>query len=437
MNTSPQQLKRVLNFWGAIMLGLGSMIGTGVFVSIGLAAGIAGPAVILAVILAAMVAVCNGLSSAQLAASHPVSGGTYEYGYRYLGSSFGFTAGWMFLIAKSASAASAALGFSGYVISLLGLTQRWWLPLALFIVALFTLIVLGGIRRSNLTNTLIVSVTLLALLFFVVGGLPRVASEGGRNLLPFFAGPSGERPVRALFHAAAFMFVAYTGYGRIATLGEEVREPRRTIPRAIVVVMLVTLLLYLSVSLVGIGAVGAAQLSFAAKTNAAPLVAAAAQFDIPFAPQILSIGAVTAMLGVLLNLILGLSRVLLAMGRRGDMPAPFARLNAAGTTPVWAVIAVGLGIAALVLIGDVRTTWSFSTFTVLIYYALTNLSALRLAPEQRLAPAWLSVLGLLSCVFLAFWVEWQTWLMGLGLILLGLLWHAIVRKWTRQALASS
>lgn len=432
MNTSPQQLRRTLGFSGAIMLGLGSMVGTGVFVSIGLAAGIAGPAVLLAVILAALVAVCNGLSSAQLAVSHPVSGGAYEYGYRYLGSWFGFTAGWMFLIAKSASAASAALGFSGYMIRLFGLAPGLWLPLALIIVILFTVVVLGGIRQSNRANTVIVSVTLLALLFFVLGGLPAMVSAGSRNLIPFFAGPSGEQPVRALFHATAFMFVAFTGYGRIATLGEEVREPRRTIPRAIVMVMLVTLLLYVSVSLVGVGAVGADKLSFAAQANAAPLVAAAEQFGVPFAPEILSLGAMTAMLGVLLNLILGLSRVLLAMGRRGDMPAPFARLNAAGTTPVWAVIAVGLGIAALVLIGDVRTTWSFSAFTVLIYYALTNLSALRLAPEQRLAPAWVSILGLLSCVFLAFWVEWQTWLIGLGLILFGLLWHAVMQKWARQ-----
>nr|MBP9225705.1 amino acid permease [Verrucomicrobiales bacterium] len=121
--SEPQETPRLqprLGVFGAMMMGLGSIVGTGVFVSIGIAAGIAGPSVILAVALAALVAICNGLSSAQLAANHPVSGGTYEYGYQYLNSWLGFTAGWMFLLAKSASAATAALGFSGYLLSAMG-----------------------------------------------------------------------------------------------------------------------------------------------------------------------------------------------------------------------------------------------------------------------------------------------------------------------------
>ena len=124
---------------------------------------------------------------------------------------------------------------------------------------------------------------------------------------------------------------------------------------------------------------------------------------------IIAFGAVTAMLGVLLNLLLGLSRVLLAMGRRRDMPAITATLNADGTTPTVAVIAIGALISGLVLIGDVKTTWSFSAFTVLIYYSLTNLSALQLRDDERLFPRWVSWMGLGACLFLAFWVEWQIW----------------------------
>ena len=145
------------------MMGLGSMVGTGVFVSIGIAAGVAGPPVILAIVIAACVATCNALSSAQLAASHAVSGGTYEYGYRYLGPSLGFTAGWMFLCAKTASAATAALGFSAYLLRLVSGDLRLMPLLAIGAVVLFTLLVLGGIRRSSWMNTAIVSVTLLAL----------------------------------------------------------------------------------------------------------------------------------------------------------------------------------------------------------------------------------------------------------------------------------
>ena len=421
------QLKKQLGIFGATMMGLGSIVGTGVFVSIGIAAGIAGPAVILAVMIAALVATCNGLSSAQLAANHPVSGGTYEYGYKYLNPWLGFSAGWMFLLAKSASAATAALGFSAYLLSALGYPQTYLIPLALAAVVVFTVIVLSGISRSNVANIAIVSVTLLTLLFFVVVGLPLISKV---HLTPFFQSASGSgSPLANLFHASALMFVAYTGYGRIATLGEEVHDPHRTIPRAIIFTLLVTMVLYIAVAVTGVGTVGAAALSGAAHgSQAAPLAVAARLFSLPFAPQILAIGAITAMLGVLLNLILGLSRVLLAMGRQRDMPSIFAHLNAAQTTPIWSVLMMGALIAGLVLIGNIKITWTFSAFTVLIYYALTNLSALRLSAKERLYPAWISVLGLVSCVFLAFWVDRDTWMIGLTLLAAGLVWHGIAQR---------
>ncbi|MCL6436693.1 MAG: APC family permease [Leptolyngbyaceae cyanobacterium HOT.MB2.61] len=415
----PEMLKRELGVLGAVLMGLGSIIGTGVFVSLAIAAGIAGPAVVLAVTIAALVAICNGLNSAQLAANHAVSGGTYEYGYRYLNPWLGFTAGWMFLLAKSASAATAALGFAGYLLNSLGLVEQSLLvPIALGAVLVLTLIVLNGIQRSNQANVGIVAVTLLSLGFFILSGLKPLASMGLSNFTPFF--PT-ENPVKAVLHASALAFVAYTGYGRIATMGEEVREPRQTIPRAIGMAMVFTMLLYLAIAIVGVGAVGASELSRATET-AAPLEVAVRQFGSLGGPQILAIGAITAMLGVLLNLILGLSRVLMAMGRRGDMPRQVARLNREGTAPSVAVVVIGVAIAFLVLSGNVKTTWSFSAFTVLVYYAITNLAALRLSDAERLYPKWLAWTGLLACLFLAFWVETQIWLVGLGLILIGFLW---------------
>ena len=421
--TSPQQLKPELGVFGAAMMGMGSIVGTGVFVSIGIAAGVAGAAVILAVAMGALVATCNGLSSAQLAANHPVSGGTYEYGYQYLNPWLGFTAGWMFLLAKTASAATAALGFSSYLLNALGLSDRGLhIPFALAAVVLFTILVLTGIRRSNRTNIAIVSITLLSLLFFVAAGLPVVVSNGANHLTPSFEDVSN--PVARVLQASALMFVAYTGYGRIATLGEEVRKPRQTIPKAMIVTMVVIMLLYMAVAVVGIGAVGAESLSAATGEAAAPLVVAARNFGVPGSSQVLAVGAITAMLGVLLNLILGLSRVLLAMARRKDMPGSMARLNQA-RTPSSAVLLVGMAIACFVLIGNVKTTWSFSAFTVLIYYALTNLSALRLPEEGRLYPRWVAWIGLGNSLFLAFWVEQPIWLVGLGLILGGLIWRTV------------
>lgn len=423
-NRSSSTLRRELGLAGAVMMGLGSILGTGVFVSIGIGAGVAGPAVILAIAIGAVVATCNGLSSAQLAANHPVSGGTYEYGYRLLSPSMGFTAGWMFLLAKSASAATAAIGFAGYIMHALGADQYWLrLGLALLAVIILTIIVLCGLRRSNLTNIIIVSVTLIALMVFIASGLPTAIRNAEANLSPFFrADEPGGSPFAGLLEASALMFVAYTGYGRIATLGEEVRHPRRIIPRAIIITLGTSMLLYIGVGLVGVGAGGVDGFGIAGATNAAPLERVAALFNVPGVAPLLALGAVTAMLGVLLNLILGLSRVALAMGRRGDLPSSFGRLDATGSTPVVATIAVGLVIASLVLVGNVKTTWSFSAFTVLIYYALTNLAALRLPREQRLFPIVVPIFGLASCLFLAFWVDPSIWLIGLGLLVAGLAW---------------
>jgi APA family basic amino acid/polyamine antiporter len=423
------RLKRELGLSGAVMMGLGAMVGTGVFVSIGIAAGVAGPAAIMATALAAGVALCNALSSAQLAAAQPVSGGTYEYGYIYLNPWLGFTAGWVFLIAKSASAATAALGFGGYLLTLLDVDAAARIPIALTAVAIFTLIVLGGIRQSNVVNIVVVTITVLALLFFVAMGEPSIEP---RHYKPWFGNIEGAGArAQALFHATALMFVAYTGYARIATLGEEVHEPERTIPRAIVLTMSLTLILYVSVITVAIGVIGASGLQEATAADAAPLAAAAQSFNVPFASTVLAVGAITAMLGVLLNLILGLSRVALAMGRRGDMPSSLSRVSKRSRTPYVAVIVVGVTIATLALIGDVKTTWSFSAFTVLIYYALTNWAALKLPARQRRYPRWIAVVGLTACLFLAFWVEPQTWLIGLALIAVGLVWHAVAR-WQRD-----
>ncbi|TWT40032.1 putative amino acid permease YhdG [Thalassoglobus neptunius] len=430
---SQNELSREVGLVGAVMMGLGSIIGTGVFVSLGIVAGLTGPSVVLAIIVAAFVATFNGLSSAQLAANYPVSGGTYEYGYRWLHPTLGFTAGWMFLCAKSASAATAALGFSGYALNLFNQNQATWtVPLAVGIVVFMTMLVLSGIRRSNWTNIAIVSLTLASLAGFVLAGLPTAFSNGTGNLSPFFQLRESGEVFSGFFEACALMFVAYTGYGRIATLGEEVVNPHRTIPRAIICTLIVTSLLYAVVGLVGIASSGSQFFAQATDENAASLVLVARQFDSPFVEKLIAVGAVTAMLGVLLNLILGLSRVALAMGRRGDLPRSLGRLNKSESTPTVAVIAVGIVIALLSCIGDVKTTWSFSAFTVLVYYALTNLAAIQLSDEERLFPKIIPWLGLISCLSLAFWVEPRIWMSGLALIAGGLVFQLFMRQMNRQ-----
>jgi APA family basic amino acid/polyamine antiporter len=418
-------LRREVGPFGAVMLGLGAMVGTGVYVSIGLGAGLAGPAVVLSLAIAAGMALCNGLSSAQLAAVYPVSGGTYEYGYRLLRPWAGFTAGVAFIIAKSASAATAALGFSGYLLQAFGYSPRYLVTVALVVIAALTALALTGIRQSNAVNIAIVAVSVSALLFFVAAGSRLVDY---RNLTPFLGGPSRlGLEAGAFLEATALMFVAYTGYARIATLGEEVLEPRRTIPRAIIRSILLALVLYSAVAVVAVGIVGSPALQDSAEQDAAPLALIAAMFSTPFSGMVLVVGALAAMLGVLLNLLLGLSRVVLAMARRRDLFTAFARVSRRGT-PHFAVLGVAVLVAGLTLIGSVKLAWSFSAFSVLIYYAITNVAAWRLAPEQRLYPRWVSALGFASCLSLAFWIEWRAWAAASVVLLLGLCWHWAARR---------
>ena len=427
---SSAQLKRQIGIFDAILIGLGSIIGTGVFVSLGIAVNITGYGVIIAIILAAVIAMCNGLNSAQLAANHPVSGGTYEYGYKYLKPWLGFTAGWMFLLAKTASAATAALGFSGYFLKLTGFNEKFLIPIALIIVIIFTLITLGGVRRTNLANLLIVSITLLGLILFIIAGFFHIYStvyplqNNGSFLLAPPLTNLGIGGIMPIFSATALIFVAYGGYARITTMGEEIKEPQRTIPQVIIFCIIITMCLYLGVGLVLINFLP--QLSETLST--APLETVSHYFAIPGISPIIAIAAMTAMLGVLLNLILGLSRVLLAMGRRNDMPKILARLNANQTNPDIAIVVIGSAIALLVLIGNIKTTWSFSAFSILIYYAIGNLASLRLSPSERIYPKWLGWFGLSSCLFLAFWVELKIWLIGLGLIIAGLIWRKIFKR---------
>ena len=418
MATSGPSLARVVGVWGAVWMGLGSILGTGAFVSLGIATGVIGSGVVLAAALAAVVATANGLSSAQLAAAHPVSGGTYEYGHRLVHPVAGRAAGWMFLAAKSASAATAALGCAGYLLHTAGLPDdvRTRTALALAIVLVLTALVAGGLRRSSTVNVAIVSLTLVALASFVVFGWLNVDPSrlgdrlGTQTVVDAFSAPA------TLLHATALVFVAYTGYGRIATLGEEVRRPAWTIPRAIIVTLVLSMVIYVSVAATAIAVVGPERFAASTRDAAAPLEVVARTFTQGGVAVLVAVGAITAMAGVLLNLLLGLSRVLLAMARRRDVPGALDHVSERTSSPTRAVWTIGGVIGALVLLGDIETTWSFSAFTVLVYYGLTNLAALRLPASQRRFPRWIAWGGLVSCFGLAVFVEWPYLVAGVAVL---------------------
>ena len=427
-------MKREIGLAGAILMGLGSIVGTGVFVSIGIAAGVAGSNVLPAIFFASLLAICNGLSSAQLAANHPVSGGTYEYGHRWLTPTLGFSAGWLFLCAKSASAATALLGLAGYLCTATIGAQYsggvLLIVLALVVLAVLTTMTLVGIKRTNVMNSLIVATTLVSLILLVCFGMPSAISRADQNLAGLLV--MDKQAPTDLLQATALMFVAYTGYGRIATLGEEVKSPRITIPRAMIMTLAVTMALYLTVGFVAVALVGPKELALSAKTSVAPLLHAAQSLNTPWINVVLLVGAITAMLGVVLNLILGLSRVALAMARRNDLPESLSSVNENGI-PKSATILVVVIIGGLVLLGDVRVSWSFSAFTVLLYYSLTNLCAILIEKEARLYPAWISWVGLFGCFSLAFWITPKIVYIGLIVLLAGFVLRAFLRVTSRPS----
>ncbi|HEX2168424.1 MAG TPA: APC family permease [Longimicrobiales bacterium] len=388
MTTEPRadRLRRELGLADAIGIGFGAIVGAGIFVVSGIAAGIAGPAFLISLLIAAVAATCNALSSAQLAAEYPHSGGTYEYGYRVLSPAFGFAAGWMFIVSKLAAAGTVAIGAAAYLYALLpGMNAR---VTAVGAIVLFTLLNYFGVRRSSRVNLVIVALAVGGLLVFVAAGAGHVRLD---NLRPFApAGPG------SVLQAAALMFFAYTGYARIATLAEEVAEPRRTIPRAIHLTLGGAVVLYLAVGFVAMGVAGAGALS----ATAAPLLVAARAIGGGWLTPMVAAAGVAAMLGVLLSQVLGLSRMVLAMSRRSDLPAALSAVHPKYGTPARAVVVIG-GVAALIAwMGTLRDVAASAAFAILIYYGIANMAALRMPASGKLYSDAVPRIGIAACAVL-------------------------------------
>lgn len=405
------ELRRDLGLLDAVGIGFGAIIGAGIFVVTGVGAGLAGPALIVALLLAAVAATCNALSSAELAASFPRAGGTYEYGYELLSPAAGFAAGWMFLASKTAAAGTVAIGLAAYLHAVLPASPR---IIAVAAIVAFTALNYFGIRRSSRANLFIVAVSIGALLLFIAAGIPAFDAA---NLRPF--APYGSR---AVMEAAAIMFFAYTGYARVATLAEEVHEPARTIPRAILITILGAVALYLAVATIAIGSVGAARLA----DDPAPLQSAARAFPVRGIDVVVSIGGVTAMLGVILSQLLGLSRMGFAMARRADLPRFMAGVHPRYGVPGNAVLVIGAIAAVVAATGTLKGVASAAAFTILVYYAIANVAALKLRGAAQLYPRIIPLLGLVSCIALALSLSWQVIVTGGVLLAAGFVLRALL-----------
>ncbi len=399
----PSRLARRLGTFDAVTIGLGAMIGAGVFAAIGPAAQAAGAGLLIGLLVAAFVAYCNATSSAELASLYPESGGTYVYGRKRLGAFWGFIAGWGFVIGKIASCAAMALTFGYYANA--GLAR----PLAVGAVVALTAVNCFGVSKTALLTRAIVAVVLAVLGVFVAALV-----FGGRSeiehLQPLFDGG-----VHGILQAAGLLFFAFAGYARIATLGEEVIDPAHTIPRAIPLALAISLVVYAAVAVSALLAVGAATLAQAP----APLVAAIESSRWAALSPLIRLGAAVASLGVLLSLLVGVSRTAFAMASNRDLPALLEAVHPRYRVPARAEVVVGAIVAAIVALSDIRNAIGFSSFAVLTYYAIANACALTLTARERKWPRWLAVCGLVGCAALAFSLPSTSVLGGAGLLLAG------------------
>jgi len=393
-------LQRRLGVHEAVVVGAGSMIGAGVFAAWSPAATAAGTGLLVGLALAGLVAYCNATSSAQLAAIHTESGGTYLYGRRQLGHAWGHLAGWGFVVGKTASCAAMALTVGTYL-----WPERERL-VAVGAVALITLVNIGGLTRTVAVTRVLLAISLTALAGVMIAGW----SSGDATLdriVPV------DTDVFGILQSAGFLFFAFAGYARIATLGEEVRDPAVTIPKAIPRALGFVLVVYAVVAVTALATVGASAL---AATDAPLRLVTDVAGGGDLLAAVVRVGAGVAALGVLLNLIPGVSRTTLAMARERDLPHWFAHVDSRRSLPLRAELTVSIVVIALVLLLDLRNAIAVSGVAVLTYYFVTNAAALTLHPAQRRWPRWVAVVGLVGCALLAVSLPWEA-LLGGGIVL--------------------
>lgn len=404
------QLRRSLGLFDAVVIGLGSMIGAGIFAALGPAARAAGSGLLLGLALAAVVAYCNGTSSARLAARYPTSGGSYVYGRRRLGDFWGFLAGWGFVVGKTASCAAMALTAGLYA------WPSHAHALAVAAVAALTAVNYAGVQKSAWLTRVVVAVV-LAVLAAVAGAAFCSGAANAGHLRP------GGVTAGGVAQAAGLLFFAFAGYARIATLGEEVRDPARTIRRAIPLALGVALAVYALVAAAALAVLGPQRLGQAA----APLSDVARATTGGWLVPAVRVGAAVAALGSLLALILGVSRITLAMARDRHLPRALAAVHPRYRVPHRAELLVGLVVAAAAATADLRGAIGFSSFAVLVYYAVTNAAAFTLSADEGRPPRAIPAVGLLGCVVLAFAMPLPSVLTGLAVLGVGTIGYATRR----------
>jgi APA family basic amino acid/polyamine antiporter len=413
LKRSETRLQPILGLFDATAIGIGAIIGGGIFVVTGIVAGLAGPALIVSILIAAAIAALTALSLAELTSWLPVEGSVYEYAHRLVSPSAGFLTGWMWVVSNTFAGAAVSLGFAYYFSSLfLGVQPKL---IAVAICMAFTALNYVGVRQSTALNNILVSGKMVILMVFVSSGLFHIQSG---NFTPFIPSEVG------VLYGTFFIFFAYGGFARVAVVAEEVKDAKRVVPRAMILSLAISSFIYLLVGAVAVGLVGAGDLG---KSNS-PLVDAIRVVGSPVLVYVISFGGMIATASVLLTSILGVSRVAYAMARRKDLPSVLSKLHPKHNTPHFSILMVGGIMTMLALLVDLSAVVAVSTFAQLFYYGSANASAIRLKPGARLYPRFLSVIGLGTCVLLMTFVSPSALTIGAICLAFGAAYYYAVRQ---------
>jgi basic amino acid/polyamine antiporter, APA family len=413
-------LARRLGVFDAVIIGLGSMLGAGVFAAFSPAAAAAGAGLLIGLAVAALVACCNATASAQLAAEYPTSGGTYIYGRERLGPWWGYLAGWGFVVGKTASCAAMGMTFAAYVAP-----PAWQRPIAVAAVIILTAVNYYGITRTAAVTKIIVLIVIMTLVLVVIAALSGWNGTASLQTWNLLAGGW-----YGVLQSAGLLFFAFAGYARIATMGEEVRKPERTIPRAILTALTIVVLIYFVIGvsiLIALGPMGVA-------ASSAALAAAVDAVGWGWASVPVRLGAAAASLGALLALIAGVSRTTLAMARHDDLPRWLAAVHERHQVPHHAEIAVAGLVSVLILITDLRGAIGFSSFGVLLYYLIANAAAYTQSAERRRFPRALQIIGVAGCAILVLTLPPSAVISGALVFAFGIVYRAVRRRHNQPSL---
>ena len=409
--TEQSGLKASLGLFDATAISVGAIVGAGIFVVTGIAAGQAGSALVVSMLIAAFIALFSALSIAELTACFPREGSVYEFGRELLSPFAGFLSGWMWMLSNTFTGAAVSLGFAFYFASLFpGLPTPW---VAAVLCLALTLLNYYGVRQSASLNNFLVIAKLLILAFFCVFGLFHVSTS---NFVPFLPLQPG------VLVGAYYIFFAYGGFARVAVLAEEVKDARRNVPRAIILSLAISTVFYIAVGVVAVGLTGASNLS----NSNSPLAEATGRTGNTAAVQLVSLGGLLATASVLLTSILGVSRMAYAMARNGDLPKALSRVHSKHITPYYSVWLSGVLMALLVLLVDLSSVVAISTFAMLFYYASANLSALRLSKQRRRYPQAIPIIGTATCLAFLIVIVFLAplaWAIGLAGLLVGTFYY--------------